>query len=92
LVVDGKSYADILDSENPENEFLATTAADVTTWYLPNELADEYNLPDVTGVMVLNENDVTTDVNIVDLGYYNTYKYILSCEVKITFIAPANKQ
>ncbi len=100
LAIDGHTYFKLLDYENELETFKATTAADITTWDFPTDLADLYNLEGVTLVRVLYEKDVSTEVILnsntyeftpgeeepVKIDPDNPYNYILGCEVKITFL------
>jgi len=97
LVVDGHTYFSCLTPTDSAlvslSEFEATAAVNIASWPLPTELCDLYNLGENVTLVKVLEKDVKTDVymQINTDGSWNTlisipYHYLLSCEVKITFL------
>jgi len=101
LLVEGKFYAAVLSNEKPEDVFLATSPMDITCWEFPQQIAADYNMdPLETLVRVLSEKAVLTfgiDDNTERPENYGlpdslSFKHMLYCEVKISFLVPEKKQ
>jgi len=101
LLVEGKFYAAVLSADKPEEVFLETSPMDITSWEFPQQIAANYNMdPSETLVRVLSEKDVLAfgiDDNTERPGSYGlpiplSFKHMLYCEVKISFLVPQKKQ
>jgi hypothetical protein len=108
LAVEDKLYNVVLYEDNPEGldctppntGFLCTTAVDITTFQLPQDLVDDYGMGDLTIARVLEEKDVSNFRLIENIspsfglgtGSAVIYKHMFHCMVKITFLEPVKKQ
>jgi hypothetical protein len=99
LHIDDKLYVGIIDTDNPESEFLGTVEADVITWPLPEQIAIDYEMPEGTKVAILSVDDVS-DFDVEEEVELDTktsnedvlsYKHVLHCEVKVSFLVPVKK-
>ena len=101
LYLEGKFYYAIYDKFVPETTveddgFLETTAADITGGTLPCQIAEDYGMGICGGTgeaVIWEEKDVANFVpqwNVAALGVpgFQSYKHVLSCEVKISFLIP----
>jgi len=98
LLLEGKLYPGIVADTVPESTevgdgFLENTAADIPDWPLPCKIVEDYDMgicPDSRAV-VAEEKDVSNfniieDVVSMALPGDLTYRHILYCDVKVSFI------
>ena len=100
LLLEGKLYPGIVDKDVPEETdggdgFLDNTSADIPEWKLPCKIVEDYDMgicPDSRAV-IAEEKDVSNfniieDVVSMGLPGDFTYRHILYCDVKVSFIIP----
>ena len=97
ILVEGKLHTAIIKSDVIEDTFLALEAVDILEWLFPTEIADEYNMPLNTKVVVLEEKDVI-DFQMLpdrepptiytDPNSNLTHKHVFLSKVKISFLVP----
>ena len=100
LLLEGKLYPGIVDEDVPESTdagdgFLDNTSADIPEWKLPCKIVEDYDMgicPDSRAV-IAEEKDVSNfniieDVVSMGLPGDFTYRHILYCDVKVSFIIP----
>jgi hypothetical protein len=93
LVVDNALYTGVIQCDTPEDVFLAATPDDVTKWEFPEGIAEKYNMPTGTKVKVLEARDVSgfgvyQDVVSYMLPYPQSFKHMLACEIRMSFLQP----